>query len=166
MLKQTIESMKAQTTEEGDCLLWNGVMCNKVPYVRHEGTYQSARKVFLIVAGKKIRQGAKYFATSCGNPDCVNPEHIISRTQKEHMAHCAKQLPFSPSEHIRRAKIAKNKRATIGKLTEAQADEIRLSDESGPVLGATYGVSRSLVNKIKRCVAWRIQSQNPFRGLM
>ena len=46
-----------------------------------------------------------------------------------------------------------------------QVREIRLSEDSGPVLAERYGVNRSLIGGIRRGTAWRDYS-NPFAGLM
>jgi hypothetical protein len=50
------------------------------------------------------------------------------------------------------------------KLSESKVQEIRLSDEPGPVLAERYGVSKSWINKIKRGEVWRVLS-SPFAGL-
>jgi hypothetical protein len=50
------------------------------------------------------------------------------------------------------------------KLSESKAQEIRLSDDSGPVLAERFGVSRGLINRIKRGRAWRVLS-SPWQGL-
>jgi hypothetical protein len=50
------------------------------------------------------------------------------------------------------------------KLSESNAQEIRLSEETGPVLAERFGVSRSWINKIKRGRAWRVLS-SPWQGL-
>ena len=58
-------------------------------------------------------------------------------------------------------------RRSLDGLTIEQAREIRMSDESGPVLALRYGVDKSLINGIKAGRNWKEYSNtNPFAGLM
>lgn len=159
----TLESLMALTTEEGECRLWNKYLGNGVPMVYHDGRFIQVRKLILTLQG--IDVWARYTASRCNNPLCVEPSHIIQRSPKQQHLHMAKQVSLSPSNPARIAKITKARRAAVGKITQEQAIEIRLSDESGPVLAERFGVTRTMISRIKRGESWAHEFGNPFSGL-
>lgn len=148
----TLESLFALTTEEGECRLWNKYLGNGVPMVYHDGRFIQVRKLILTLQG--IDVWARYTASRCNNPLCVEPSHIIQRSPKQQHLHMAKQVSLSPSNPAR-----------IAKITQEQAIEIRLSDESGPVLAERFGVTRTMISRIKRGESWAHEFGNPFSGL-
>ena len=77
----------------------------------------------------------------CDNRACVNPEHLFLGTRKENMADMMAKG---------RGVFRRN-----AKLKEHQVREIRSS--SGPLREAArhYGVSRSLISKIRVCRLWK-----------
>lgn len=159
----TLDSLFALTTEEGECRLWNKYLGNGVPMIYHDGQFIQVRKLILMLQGIDIR--TRYISPKCNNPLCVEPSHIVQRTAQQQHSHMAKMVSQSPSNQMRIAKITKARRQQVGKLNQEQAIEIRMSDESGPVLAARYGVSRELVNRIKRGESWSQQFGNPFAAL-
>lgn len=80
----------------------------------------------------------------CDNPSCVRPSHLFIGTPKQNSHDAAKKGRAFVGE--------KNGRA---KLTLEQAAEICDSQESGPVLAARYGVTRTTINRIRRKEGWR-----------
>lgn len=80
----------------------------------------------------------------CDTPPCVNPEHLEVGTHAENMA-----------DKTRRGKDPVGERNPMVKLSEADARAIRSSGESGPVLAARYGVTRTTINRIKKGTQWR-----------
>lgn len=159
----TIESLMTLTTEEGDCRLWDKYIGNGVPMVYHDGKLIQVRKLMLMLQGIEVR--TRYTAPTCNNPLCVDPSHIIQRTAKQQHTHMAKLVSGSPSNHSRIIKITKARREQVAKITQEQAIEIRMSDESGPVLADRFGITRSMVNRIKRGQSWVQEFGNPFAGL-
>lgn len=159
----TIESLMALTTEEGDCRLWDKYLGNGVPMIFHDGKLIQVRKLMLMLQGIEVR--TRYTSPSCNNPLCVEPSHIVQRTSKQQHSHMAKMVSASPSNHSRIIKITKARREQVGKITQEQAIEIRMSDESGPVLADRFGITRSMVNRIKRGQSWVQEFGNPFAGL-
>lgn len=162
----TIESLKARTIEEGDCWLWQGYKANGTPQVssprpERKGKMYSVRRLMReLDSGRQTPDG--HYVTTCDNPACVNPEHVKFMSDRHHLARIASitRHGSSKSMKLRKFKIASG----IAKLSEEIAHEIRLSDESGPVLAERYGVNRSLISKVRRGDAWRPLS-NPFGGL-
>lgn len=158
----TIESLMANTVEEGDCLLWQGYMASKaVPHVSHGGKIVAVRRLMLELRGRPLKR-TDYVGCSCGNKSCISPAHTVQRTQAQHVA----AMGRSPNRRrlARASKLAAYARANRAKLTIEQAREIRVSSETGPVLSAKYGVNKALINRIKRGETWREYS-TPFSGL-
>lgn len=151
------KALRERTTEEGDCLIWTGVYAAETPIVyiplaEHGGKkrrYITVRKAML-QAQNRLKRG-QYAGVSCGNPQCVAPAHVRPTT--------ASQLGKRNAERgnlrdpLRCAKIAKTKQAQ-GKLTWADVDVIRASDESQRVLAERYGVSKSTISLIRRHIRW------------
>jgi hypothetical protein len=78
---------------------------------------------------------------SCDNPPCIEPSHLLLGTVADN------NRDRDERGRHRALRGSENGRA---KLTEAQANEIRLSGASGPVLAARYGISRSTVSLIRK----------------
>jgi hypothetical protein len=131
------------------------------PQVKHAGKMQLVRRVAYELAHGHIKPSLR-IVPACDNPYCVNPEHQKALTESQKMRRAAKRGAFSNPDRGR--KIAETRRRTHAKLTPEQAQAIRDSDESGPVLSARYGIDRSRVNAIKRGDAWK-DYRNPFAGL-
>ena len=163
----TMETLHTRCVEEGDCWVWSGYVQNGSPYVFQAGKLTAVRQIAMTLSGRPIRIGAKYFATTCGDPLCVNPEHIVCRTPKEHMARMASQVQHRAVSRVVKLQIAARARAMC-KLTEASANLILLDERSHREIAIAHGVSRSLVSNIKRGVSWRpVSAQaNPWVGLM
>src|SRR5687767_8625125 len=84
---QTMESLLARTVEEGECLIWRGYVANKTPQVAHNGKMVTVRRLMLQLQGKDPKD---YCASSCGDPLCVAPHHIVSRSKSLHLKRMTK----------------------------------------------------------------------------
>lgn len=165
-MKHTIESLKARTVEEGDCWLWQGYKANGTPQVSHprpgftSKMYSVRRLMRDLVTGKPTPDG--HYVTRCDNSDCVNPQHVLFRSDEQHM-----KIIGRTTGNLTRSMKLRKFRISIGhaKLSEQIAQEIRLSNESGPALAQRYGVDKSLISKVRRGTAWRVLA-SPFAGLM
>ncbi|WP_225783348.1 hypothetical protein [Xenophilus sp. Marseille-Q4582] len=155
---QTMTSLRNRCIEEGECWLWQGYFGNGVPAVSHGGKMMPVRAVMVDLLGIRVER-ARYFAPKCGCADCVNPEHIGQYTQAQHMAKMGRKVDSKGPG--RRLKLTQHARATKAKITIEIAREIRLSPEPGPVLAERYGITRSVVGRIRRGEAWA-DTQNPF----
>ena len=163
----TIESLKARTIEVGECWEWQGYSAHGTPQVfnRVDGSkrrmYSVRRLLRELIEGQAQPDG--FYSVSCGNVECVNPDHTIFRTEKQHFKAMGKKVGDSP---VRALKLSQYHRTNgKAKLCESKAQEIRLSNESGPVLAERYGVNRSLISRVRRGEIWKCLT-NPFRGLM
>lgn len=161
----TLESLKARTIEEGDCWLWQGYITNSTPqvigYPDGKKKMVSVRRMLReLVTGQPQPDG--HYGTTCGNHECVNPDHAIWRGQAAHMRAMAKKRTVSPvmAHKLRQHRIE----AGLAKLDEAKAQEIRMSSESSPVLAERFGVSKSAITRIRRNEVWRMLT-SPWQGL-
>lgn len=165
LTSQTLELLFARSVEEGDCRLWTGYHAGnngETPYVSHEGRMTSVRKVIALLQGRAVLPG-RIWGCSCGNLSCIEPSHAVQRTMTEHARNMARRLADGPQNKVRAAKVTISRRA-MSKLNAEAAAAIRASEESGPVLGQRYGVTRTTINSIKRGERWRDYS-SPFAGL-
>ena len=156
----TLESLHAMSEEIGDCWEWGRYYANGVPYVYQGGKMMSVRKLVSELSGGKHKAKNLQFGTTCGNPKCVNPEHVVGRTVEQHMRH----MGFAGAGNVLRA--AKIQRSWAGrtKLTQEQVDEIRGSDEAARELGKRFGVGKTYISKIRDGSVWR-RLAGPWSGL-
>lgn len=158
-------------TEVGDCWEWQSFTHNGRPVVHFKSTTgkNTCAPTRLLVAklwDKKVPTGFKC-VPSCGNPLCVNPEHIKVISQRDHLKRASKVSHTQGNEQLRAAKIAETRRAQHAKLDWEKVNAIRESEMSHRKLGAQYGVSLTVIGRIKRNEAWREHNAktNPFAGL-
>lgn len=166
LISETLAMMSIieRTEEYADCMLWTGAVGDSGHPIYKPvsgGCCTLVRRdLFRMVTGSIVPRAP--IDTRCGEKRCLNPAHMFQSTVSAVAQRAAKRGAWLGL--ARRAKIAASRRGTM-KLTEEKAAEIRGSSESGPVLALRYGVDKSLVNNIKRGVAWR-DYRNPFLALM
>ena len=160
----TTESLLARTVEEGDCRLWTGFATNRTPLVCEDGRMVPVRRVLSRLAGRD--DGAAYYAAACGNPLCVEQEHTVARTHKQHMRVMGKTASTGAGAAARRARITAARRARGDVVPDDVVQAILASNESGPVLAARYGISRSTVNNYRSARIGRTAGNNPFAALI
>ena len=162
----TLDCIKSRCDATAGCWIWTGATTdNGYPIANKKGVgCQLVRRVAYELSGKTLYTRVPIVAT-CANKLCVNPKHLVRSTVKK-VAIEASETGYH-ARIDRRLKISKFKRAAEGgaKLTQSQADEIRSSKESSPILSKRYGVHRSLINKIKAGLVWKDYT-NPFQQLM
>lgn len=163
----TIESLRARTIEVGECWEWQGYSAHGTPQVfsPSDGTKRrmvSVRRMFReLITGQEQPDG--FYSVSCGNVECVNPDHTLFRTEKLHFKAMGKKVGSSP---VRALKLSQYHRTNgKAKLSESKAQEIRLSNESCRELAKKYGVNQALISRVRRGEIWKCLT-NPFRGLM
>ena len=159
-----MESLMQWTEEYGECIEWTKYYQNGAPYVCQDGQLIAVRKLILLLQGKDVPKGL-FVGTTCGNPRCVNPKHIIARTMKEHAKVMAVKVDHNCL--LRKSKLweaAKAKRA----LTETQVIDVIGDDRPTREIAKEYGISKSLVCRIKsgKSNVYAIAKNNPFFGLM
>jgi hypothetical protein len=155
------EKVKAKCHDDAGCMVWTGACCNKCPSIRIGNKTVLVRRVLWEEENGKIPAG-HVTHMKCGTPGCVAPEHI--RIMKH--STLSKELGAAGvlSGKARSAKIASTKRAKSEKITSEIAMEIRGSADPARVAAVKYGVSPSLIGKIRRNEAWA-DFASPFAGL-
>ena len=157
-----IEKIQCHVTLDGDCWQWHGCMQGSIPMMKHGSKVSNVRRLLLIERGTPMKG---YIATFiCGNPACVNPEHTARSTRAQMNRRIMANMD-SATNTLRVKRIAEIKRRTSSKMSQADVDQIRASDEKQQDLANRYGVTKSLIGKIRRGEVWRTFSASPFSGL-
>lgn len=158
-----IEKIQHHVTIEGDCWEWRGCMQGSIPMMKHDGKVANVRRLVLIDRGVPM---TGFIATyTCGNPACVNPEHT-GRSTRTRMNRRIMADMNAATNTLRIKRIAEVRRRTDAKLSLDDVSQIRASDEKHEDLAARYGVSKSLIGRIRRGEVWRTFSASPFAGLL
>ena len=162
----TLASLKAMAIEEGDCWIWQGYLGNGVPGVYRKlpgtkrGTVVSARGWALELATGIPMKPGYYYRPTCGSPTCINPDHAVAASHKQHMSHMAKALNSQPAiAAIRAAKIGNTRRV----LTSEQIQIILSDPRPSPAVAADLGISSSTVCRYRSGTLGRLRG--PF-GMM
>ena len=162
-----LDEIRARCVDCGECWHWTGYGGQRGhhPQVKgKDGKVLLVRRLAYAARKGAIGEGLRVVPT-CGDPRCINPEHMRTMTESQKGRAAGKRGAFSSP--ARGAKIARARRsAPDAKITIEIARAIRESSESGPVLAQRYGINRSRVNQIKRGDAWREYHNNPFAGLV
>lgn len=157
-----IEKIQRHVTIEGDCWEWRGCMNGPIPTMKHDGKVANVRRLVLIEMGVPMKG---FIATyTCGNPMCVNPEHT-ARSSRAQMNRRIMADMSSATNTLRSKRIADAKREKHAKLSQADVEQIRASGETHHDLAARFGISKSIIGRIKRGEMWRTFSASPFAGL-
>ena len=158
--RAVIERWLKNTTEEGDCRLWNGAVSkNNLPVAKFKGGTRSIRNV--IARSKGMPKGYVAYCT-CNEAKCIEPDHVKWMHQRK-MSSVASRRRTSVSIQIMAAKVAKIKRERCGVLTDEQRHEILTSGTSIRKLAAKFGVNTKTV--------WNYRRRNtikhsPWKGLV
>lgn len=164
-----LKQIKERCTECCDCWLWNGITSKSgVPKINlHVGygkggrTVLSTRRVVWQMAKGPIP--AKGLITvKCGNPRCLNPEHLKLTDHAKVAAKNGARLDVKAKRAAAQMSFNRKQKA---KLNPEAVELIRASEESAAELAARYGVGVSCVDKVRRGVTWKDYS-NPFAALM
>lgn len=157
-----IEKIQRHVTIEGDCLEWRGCMNGSIPTMKHDGKVANVRRLVMIERGVPMKG---FIATyTCGNPMCVNPEHT-ARSSRAQMNRRIMADMSSATNALRSKRIAEVKRRTDAKLSQADVEQIRASGDTHQDLATRFGISKSIIGRIKRGEMWKTFSASPFAGL-
>lgn len=160
----TIAHIKDRTEEVGDCWIWQQGSTNGYPQMKIQGRCCKLVRRMVVDLDGRPAEPRQPVITTCGEMLCVNPAHLKATSTSDAAMRAAEKGAWKGK--ARAAKIASTRRANVNKkLDMDKAREIRMSNESGPVLAARYGVNRSLINGIKRGTVWKDYA-NPFAALM
>lgn len=161
-MNDLITQIRKHIVEEGDCWNWTGALqsTGTVPTMNYKRKVGAVRRFILMEQGVDL---SKRLATyTCGNPMCVNPEHVAPATRRAVQVRSAKELGYQANP-VRRKKLADNARKRA-KLTPELARQVREADGTQDQIAEQFGISQATVSVIKRGKTWKDYS-NPFAGL-
>lgn len=164
--KHSIDSLIGQAAEEGECLIWQGYKAGRArtPMVYADLNGQrrmvSVRGLLHMMLNEETQIRDGFYIVTCGNPDCINPQHTRHLSRQQHNLYMNKRSEKSSRSPSRIAKIANSKR----RLTDEQISTIRTSDLSPTQLAPLIGVSVSTVSAYRRGVRGRMLGA--FAGLL
>ena len=130
------------------CVPWPGALTDKgYGQISVGRTHITAhRKVMADLYGWDAIRG-RNVNHHCDNRACVNPEHLYIGSQADNVGDMAKRNRFGDMRGERNGR---------SKLTEDQVREIRQRlDEMCTVLAVEYGVTPTLISRIRKGKSWR-----------
>ncbi len=160
----TLEAIKANCDEVGDCWEWRGALDGKAPLMRISMTRRlvPVRRWILEQAGK-MKEGCLACA-KCNNPRCVAPEHAVALTRQQLQERTAKTTNYG-SSIARQKKISAARRAQGTVLTEEIVREMRECGMTSRQAAARYGCCQYAAWQAISGKTWKDYS-NPFIGLL
>lgn len=159
-----VESIYEQCTEEGDCMIWGGrVTSSGYPRIWIDKKNLMVRRLLVeIKYGRPLANG-EIAASKCNDPICLCWSHARVMTTAERRAETGADGGYSSHAKGLRISISHRKTAKL-EGGEESATAIRMDSRASHVVGPDYGISASMVRKIRRGVAWKT-IQSPFSGL-
>ena len=154
-----MERIADRVVEEGECLIWTGATVQGGrPYLTVNYKRVSVRK--LMAMAKGIWRNGDVNPTTCGNPLCVNPDHVASISKTKHMRQLGKLGGTDP----KRLAMIQTMSHPNKKLTDAQILDIRRSTETTAAAAKRHGVSAALISRVR---LYKTRKHlNMFAGLM
>jgi len=133
-----------------ECWNWKGSIMKRGNYgqLRHNLKTLKAHRLSYEINIGEIPEG-KMICHSCGNSKCCNPSHLYAGTSQDNWFDSVKH---STAYHL---KPIKPEDVHCAKINYDIASEIRNSSENGVVLGKKYNVSKTMISRIKRNLAWK-----------
>ena len=126
------------------CWLWTGstTVCG-YPQISLNGTPVRAHRASFEFF-KKTTIKNKIICHTCDVPSCVNPDHLFCGTHSD-----------NSKDKVFKNRQSRGERRPLSKLKETDVLYVRNSKESCVTLGREFGVSRSVISKIRRGEGWR-----------
>lgn len=144
----TVERIYERADLVGKCRIWTGYLANNVPHIydSFKGRMVPVRAALAELTDKPGKPGGFWIAR-CGNPHCVEAEHMRSLNRSEFSRHMSRTLQkVHPMKNaIRIAKSAKSRR----RLTDEQIRYILTSPEPRDKVAAVVGCHPSLVSRYR-----------------
>lgn len=157
----TRETIYARVVEEGDCWVWQGSYSHKAPVIRHMDKVVPVRRFIAEhLQGKSVAN--RFVTTTCGNMNCVCPEHVIVVTRSKLQKLTAERTMF----HIRPDRRMKLQLAAQRRFQRPveQIEAIRNATGSTRQIAREMGINLSVVQKIRNGISY--STMNPFAGLI
>jgi hypothetical protein len=162
-IDQLIERLRKHSEEVGECWEWHGATQTQAPtpMMRFNERSIPVRRAIAIARGMQIE--GKLATHKCGNPLCVNPDHVTLVTRRKLQQRNALTIRYQTNP-VRMQKLAQKARSKA-KLTMELAEQIRQAEGTQREIAAAYGITQATVSVIKRGKTWRDYT-NPWAGLI
>jgi hypothetical protein len=154
----TADWLMARVKDNGEgCLIWTGYSYKgQQPMMNFKGNVPTTvRRVIWNAMHERAPKKNRIIRTTCGTPNCVDPAHLVSETRGA--PNIGRKHTLTACAAVAKAQRERSKIAEVVAL-------IRESDEPGTIVGARYGITQSMVSKIRLGKNWQDLS-NPFAGL-
>ncbi len=166
MKLETLDTIKARCTLEGDCWLWPASAKPhakpRTPAVRHNGKTVAVRRLARELAdGRPIPHKLEAVAR-CANLRCVSPECSMKVSTKR-----SRQIQIERGHLVNAASMAK-RAATLSatsKFSEVVIEQARTAQGSTRKVAAELGMHHTYVHYLRQGKA-RQAHRNPFAGLL
>lgn len=158
----TLEAIRANCDEVGDCWEWRGAVDGTAPVMRPSGSRKlvPVRRLVLHLSGKTVE--GRLACAKCLNDRCVAPEHAVGLSRQQLQQRTAKVTQYGRSL-ARAAKLAKASRERSS-LTEEKVAEMRASGLTTRAAAAAFGCGQSAAADAMAGRTWRDYS-SPFAAL-
>lgn len=170
-MQEILERIAGRYIEEGECWIWTGATVQGGrPYLtltdrrvqasnrKHRYKRHPLRK--LIAKAKNIYRKGDVNPSKCGNPLCVNPDHVVSIPKKKHMSQLGRMGGTDPKRMV----TIQTSTHPGKKLTDEQIVAIRASTDSSAAIAKQFGVSSALISRVR--LHQTRKHLNPFAGLI
>jgi hypothetical protein len=161
MAYTSLEEIRGNCLECGECWEWQGhaASCGtpKINAVKggKRNVFSGRRVVWEFANGKALPSNV-LLTTNCGNPRCLNPDHLAKTDHSKIAKKVGARLD------VRLKKVARSGRPI--KLDAQKAAEIRASTLKNSELAKMYGVTKSSISRTRNNRCWA--QPNPFGGLL
>lgn len=164
-MTKLLDYLTPRVKEDADCWLWQrGRTSQGTPTMHPAGEKQtSVRRWMAGQLGMPI-PASHVATTTCGNPQCVAPGHLLISTRSE-LGKANDMRTGYTRTPTRRKRISDDKRKRFAKLTTEQIAAIRAA-ETGVQAAIEHGISKATASSIRAYKRWKDYSSNPFAGLM
>ncbi len=162
-MEASLEAIRANCHEVGDCWEWRGAMDDTAPVMRPAGSRRlvPVRRLVMTLAGKSVE--GLLACAKCLNDRCVAPEHAVGLTRKQLQQRTAQVTRYGRSA-ARSAKLATARRQR-SHLTDEIVAEMRASGLSTRAAAAAFGCGQSAAADILAGRTWKDYS-SPFAGMV
>lgn len=160
-----VDEIHANCEELGSCLIWKGKLTSSgYPKTHIDGQRVLARRYVAALKMERPIGRGEVAASKCNDPLCLAWDCIRVVTQAKRRAETGAAGGYSTREKSLRLSIARRKTAKLEGKEDA-ANRIRTDPRPSALVAPEYGISPSMVRKIRRNAAWRDIS-TPFAGLL
>jgi len=152
---ESLADIRQQCTDYGDCWLWAGsVTPNGYPVLTapHRGV-MVRRHVWALIGNTLPSRHGQIIKTTCGERLCCNPSHLALWSRSQLVADTYRTSRNTAAEYGSRLAGRMRQGTKLGGMEAARL--IRLDGRRSADVAKDYGISESMVRKIRTGESWR-----------